>query len=782
MESKYREKQMNKQVVKMHVLNIQNKISEKKYLMMIKEAFIELIPLVLIGSFFTIMNNLPIDAYQNLMIELFGEGWKSYGGMIWQGTFGILSILLLISLTNKVADHKGVPQSTAILIAIVTLFILLEPTIEGSADYKDLGTKGMCMAILIAIVITNLFAYFYRKEKLRIRIPVGEVSDNSRKAFEVIVPALLTIIIVATTRQIFMLIFNTRDIYNFFYSMIQMPFNNLGNGLLTSIIYILLNQVAWFFGIHGSAVTEGLNNNIFVPNIEANVMAIANGGIATEIFNQPFFDFFVYLGGSGATLCLAIAMLIFSKKKHTRRIATLAIIMGLFNVNELLVLGLPIVLNPIFLIPFIGVPIVLNIISYLATSMELVPIVTANSHWTSPVFISGVVITGSFAGAILQFINIIVGVIIYAPFVKLHEATKYKRNNQIAEFSDKIINGDLSDEIDDRYLKRTDDVGVMARAITHTQKGLVKVIRDIRYQMKERINQALVLTKYSQELNVNIQDIDKELVDSLEGANNQVRNIQSIIGNLNEFKMHLLHIKDNVKEVTQSTDQVTEMTLVGERELTKLEEIMQETSSSFRDLEESVITTNYNVEKVGELVGAIKNIAATTNILALNTTIEAARAGESGKGFVVLAKEISKLASATETILSEIVEKTDLITENIEVISRTKENLGTQIELQEYNSKIMIELFKKIKELIKIVSDNANSVYDTGYSIQEKNTSVEINIEEIYEISKKQLEYAENITKNAENIKQVAEIMDVTSNSIKIDTDQLESFISSYKL
>ena len=757
-------------------------IANQRYLVMIKESFIELMPLIFIGCFFTIVNSLPIQGYQEFMINIFGDGWKSFGGMIWRGTFAILSILLLLSLTNKMAEHKGIPQNIAVLNAMVSLFILLEPTTEGFADYKDLGTKGLCIAIFISFFSTCLFSFFYKKDRLKIKIPAGEVSDTSRKSFELIVPAFLTIIVIAILRQAFILIFGTRDIYNFFYEMIQKPFASMENGIFTSIIYIILNQVAWFFGIHGSAVTEGLNNNIFVTAIESNAALVASGQSATEVFNQPFFDFFVYLGGAGATLCLAIAMLLFSKKKYTRKLAIIAIVMGLFNVNELVVLGLPIVLNPIFILPFIGVPIVLNIVSYLATTMGLVPIAVESSHWTTPIFLSGLTITQSFSGIVLQLVNLILGIIMYAPFVKMQEATKFKVNNKVADFSDSLLSGDLSKEIDDSYLKRSDDIGLMARAITHTKKGLIKMICDIKSQMAERVQQSEMLADHSMNLNDNIQSINEELKDSLEGANRQCENLQMVIGILQDFKGSLTDILLNVEQVSQSAEQVKEKTSIGEKEISELSHVMEETSKSFEELDKVVSVTDSSVAKVSELISNIKKIANSTNILALNATIEAARAGEQGKGFAVVAEEIRGLAASTDFILKEMIEKVSLITSNVQFISHTKEVLGIQINLQEKNGKVMFELFNQIEALVQTVHANAKNVQQVTSQIKEKNGSIETRIEDIYKVSEHQLAYAQNITDNSEAIKQVAQVMKTASTDIMTDTQKLKDIIEQYKI
>ncbi|MBO7519942.1 MAG: PTS sugar transporter subunit IIC/EAL domain-containing protein, partial [Clostridia bacterium] len=132
-----------------------------------------------------------------------------------------------------------------------------------------------------------------------------------------------------------------------------------------------------------------------------------------------FFDCFVLMGGCGATICLLIAILIFSRNRARRGLAYTAAFPMIFNINELMVFGIPIVFNPVMLVPFLTVPLVCYSVSYLATSIGLVPIITNGVEWTTPIILGGYSATGSVAGALLQIFNVVLGVLIYMPFVRL---------------------------------------------------------------------------------------------------------------------------------------------------------------------------------------------------------------------------------------------------------------------------------------------------------------------------------------------------------------------------
>lgn len=159
----------------------------------------------------------------------------------------------------------------------------------------------------------------------------------------------------------------------------------------------------------------------------------------TEIFTKQFFDLFILIGGCGTSLALLISLLIFSKRKMNRNLAKMAIFPGIFNINEILVFGLPIIYNPIMLIPFITTPIVMFLISYIAFTTGLVPPVITEVTWTTPIIFSGYIATKSVAGSILQIVNLCVGVLIYMPFVRIFDKIKNNEAERRMEELTKIL-------------------------------------------------------------------------------------------------------------------------------------------------------------------------------------------------------------------------------------------------------------------------------------------------------------------------------------------------------
>lgn len=192
----------------------------------------------------------------------------------------------------------------------------------------------------------------------------------------------------------------------------------LTNTWVVALILAFVPTFLWTFGIHGANIIEPFMQTINADAIVKNMEALEAGQVAPYIINKPFFDAFVNMGGSGTTIALIIAIFIVARKnKQYSTVGKLSAAPGLFNINEPLLFGLPIVLNPILFVTFILTPMVKVSIAYFATKWGLVPAATFIAPWTTPPIINGFLVTQSWAGAILSIVLIIVSILIYTPFL-----------------------------------------------------------------------------------------------------------------------------------------------------------------------------------------------------------------------------------------------------------------------------------------------------------------------------------------------------------------------------
>jgi len=200
------------------------------------------------------------------------------------------------------------------------------------------------------------------------------------------------------------------------------PLGAFGGSLAGAIIVSFITSLLWFIGIHGGNITGAIMSPIWLALMGENLKIYQNNPSATmpHIVTQPFMDFFVYMGGGGATLGLVLAIWLIAKSSRYKTLKTLITPPGLFNINEPTMFGIPIVLNVSLLIPFILAPILNAIITYITMATGIVhATVGVVVPWVTPPIISGFLATGShISGSILQIVLIILDIIIYLPFVK----------------------------------------------------------------------------------------------------------------------------------------------------------------------------------------------------------------------------------------------------------------------------------------------------------------------------------------------------------------------------
>lgn len=405
------------------------RVGNQRHLVAIRDGFITIMPLTIVGSLAILVNNLPIKLYQNALDSIWKhETWTQWGGNVWGATFGIISLLLAFSIAYNLAksyDKDGLSAGVISLSSYLTFGTFGEGGLTGLTT----GTGGIFIAIIIALLSTELFCKLTGNPKLLIKMPNG-VPPAVSKSFAALLPAIMTIGLFALIRTIISAGFDIPDIVGSFYSAIQEPFMGLTNSWIAALLLAFIPAFLWTLGVHGANIIEPFMQTINLPAIEANVKAISSGEIAPYIVNKPFFDAFINMGGSGTTIALIIAIFIFARKnKQYNTVGKLSAAPGLFNINEPLLFGLPIVLNPVLFVPFILTPMVNVTIAYFATKWGFVPAAIVSPPWTTPPIINGFLATQSWQGAALSIVLIVVAVCIYLPFISM--ANRMAKQNEL---------------------------------------------------------------------------------------------------------------------------------------------------------------------------------------------------------------------------------------------------------------------------------------------------------------------------------------------------------------
>ena len=410
------------------------KMGAQRHLVAVRDAFVAIIPLTIIGSLATLINNAPIKALSNFLADnTFGQQIKSLNGDIWFGTLAIMALLLVIGVAYNLAKSYEENGLQSAMIA-TSIFILLipqvakiaidgQPVVEGWGfiGVAYLGTGALFTAIIIGILSTEVFIRLGKLKQLVVKMPEGVPPAVSR-SFAKLIPGMLTVVIFAVAGLLIRLAADGQFLTDLINKYLGIPLSNITDTLPSAILIAFFIHELWFVGLHGANIALPFTGTMLTNLGAQNAEMIQNGAPLDQlhVLAGPFFDAFVFMGGSGVIIGLLIAIAIAGKRR--RDMLALGLAPSIFNISEPVIFGLPIVLNPIFGIPFVIAPIVTTIISYLSISFGLVhPIIMATMPWTTPPILGGFMATGHWSGAVLCIVNIAVSILIYLPFVAMAE-------------------------------------------------------------------------------------------------------------------------------------------------------------------------------------------------------------------------------------------------------------------------------------------------------------------------------------------------------------------------
>lgn len=320
--------------------------------------------------------------------------------------------------------------------AIASFLILTPQTVEkvtGAIPTSSLGAQGLFLGIFTAIISAELYRFFVNKNWV-IKMPAG-VPEAVSRSFSSLIPIGLTLTVFLLVRILFSYT-PYETVQNFIYTVIQQPLTKLGSGLGATIVAVILIQIFWFFGLHGQIIVNTVFDPIWYALNDENFQAFQAGRELPNVITKQFIDtFLVGMGGSGMTLAVVILIFLIGRSRQVKELGKLGGPPGIFNVNEPITFGLPIILNPLALIPWILAPVVVTVITYFAMASGLVPkpagIIVP---WTTPIGISGFLATGNaWQGAVLQIFNLLVVMAIWWPFLKIIDKSYYEKEKKPSE-------------------------------------------------------------------------------------------------------------------------------------------------------------------------------------------------------------------------------------------------------------------------------------------------------------------------------------------------------------
>jgi PTS system cellobiose-specific IIC component len=420
------------------------KLDQNRYLTAIKSGFFGAMSLLILGSVFLLIANLPITGYPEMMAGLLGENWQNYFMVPYDMTMEIITPFVIVGIAKSLSNYYKVDDIGGILLSLAS-FLILTPTLADGEGLRgipmtNLSASGLFVGMIGAICTVEIYRYVVQKGWI-IKLP-DSVPENVSRSFSALIPGFFVIVIFNLIRIGFGMT-GYETAHNFIFEILQAPLLALGRTLPAYLIAQFFTMLLWFFGIHGANVVGAVMSPIWLSLTVENASAYASGEALPNIITSQFGANFVTLGGSGATIGLALVTAFFAKSKQYKTLGRLSLGPGLFNINEPLFFGIPLVLNPIMMIPLFLAPLTMAISTYFVMSIGLVPFTNgANIPWTTPPIISGFLVSG-WQGAVWQTIQIVMSAAIYYPFFKIVDQKAYLTQTEGEEAVEEIVEGSV---------------------------------------------------------------------------------------------------------------------------------------------------------------------------------------------------------------------------------------------------------------------------------------------------------------------------------------------------
>lgn len=403
----------------------------------IKNGMLYPIPFIVIGAVFLILGQFPIQGVQDYLNEI------GLGPIFMQAnnaSFGIMALFAVFGIAYSWVRDEGHDAVPAGMLAIVVDIILQPDTVKsvtsianpervstawqvsGVIDKAWLGGKGMIVAIIVGLLVGWSYSWFMKKG-FTIKLP-EQVPANVAASFTALIPGAAIVTVATAIYGIFKLGFNTTMV-EWIYATIQTPLQHATDGPLGVVVVAFLPVFLWFFGVHGATIVGGIMTPLLLANNADNLALYKAGKLTLDngahIVTQAFMDQFITVTGSGMTIGLVIFMLVRAKSVQMKTLGKLEIVPALFNINEPILFGMPLVLNPLLAIPFILTPLVSGFATYAVIAMGIIP--PFNGMYvpcTTPAIVSGLIV-GGWQGALWQAVMLVMTGFMYYPFARKYD-------------------------------------------------------------------------------------------------------------------------------------------------------------------------------------------------------------------------------------------------------------------------------------------------------------------------------------------------------------------------
>lgn len=428
-----------------HMLPLANKIAHQKYLRSISAGMVAMMPVSIVSSLALILMSPPMASAEMDpgFLQSFMAGWESMASFlffplnaIYTAANTLSAIIATLGIAWSLANHYNMQEKEGIIptsLAVICFLIVGGIGIDGTFTIANLGGTGYFTAIVVALVCVEAYRFLIKKNVGIIDMSGYGVPAFITASFRGIVPC--TLILIPLVLLDWAVVVNlgitvpeiTSWIMSPLVSVIDSPFAVAFLGALVGLF--------WWFGIHDTCITSPLGI-LWTPIGLANAAAHVAGTELPYIVTSGFWWTFMAIGGSGATFALCL-LLITSKSKQLKTVGRLGIIPGFFNINEPVIFGLPIMLNPMMIIPFTLALPLNGLITYFAMATGLVEKMFTAASWNMFAPIAAFIGTMDWKATVLAVVLIIIDMLLYYPFFKAMERQKVKEEHEQAQTESK---------------------------------------------------------------------------------------------------------------------------------------------------------------------------------------------------------------------------------------------------------------------------------------------------------------------------------------------------------
>ncbi len=471
------------------LLHMTERITQLPLVVAMQRSLVLVLPIIIAGAMALMVQTLPIPGFQEFLTSLFGPAWSEACDTIVTGTFGIVSLALLCAFGGAMAvvynqraasyarrrhSESAVSPIMASIVVLACFFVLVAPADPAQWGALFHMREGMLPALLVAILGSSLFLFLARMRSLHVPLRTVGSDPIVRDVLADTPAAVVTIGIFAIARLTLSLL-GVADLTLSLQHHIVALLDTADMGLGWALLYSGLSQVLWIFGTPGPNLLAPAELTMTLASSAQTSLGGAVAQYPEMIFTKSFFDAFTRMGGSGGTLSLIFAVFLCSRHRGNVRLCLFALFPSLCNVNEPLLFGIPLVLNPVYALPFLLTPLVQTFTAYYATLFGLVPLAQSSVAWTTPVFLSGYAATNSVAGVGMQIVNLLLGFALYLPFVRLADVLQERQGRGILHSLLRVAEREQFIPTGRRCLDRPGNEGRVAKALANDlEQALLK--------------------------------------------------------------------------------------------------------------------------------------------------------------------------------------------------------------------------------------------------------------------------------------------------------------------